>query len=670
MRDIIKKIENMLEKYKVLLGFLLVGMILLFYHYNNYTAYVRPASQEYVTQKLNKKNGYMEVMQEGDVFQQEFYVKDNLFQGVRVAIDVKEKNSLKGSILAELYGEDEKKALVSRKIQLESLEDDYFDVLMKAPQKNVQGNRYILHLEVESLGTDAGVRFLSLGDGHYNDGMLTINGEQKYSDLYLERILGKAEQLRPMSFLIFAVMGLGLVVVFWIIYKRKMKIWNIFAITALITGILYSLMVTPMAAPDEVAHYYTTYRVSNTIMGVKQTEKDCIPMRKDDSEIEGFSDEPSAMTYMTAWEGLSTPLKDDTMVQVEQETVGVLGYFYLPGAIGFTIARLLGLGTVPMIYLGRLLNLIAYILLARAALKRVPFARTLFAVIAVSPMLMHQVASLNYDALIFGFAYLYIAWCLFLVYEEEHITVPKLLPLLISGILLAPCKSGAYLPVTFLLLLLPVKKCKNRKQYAAYVGGVLAVIVLVAAANFIVTSAGITGTDGPHTVDWPGVPTETYAISYIWQQPVSFVRMLLRTICQNTGNYITSMFGSSMGSSNIFIPIFWVMAYMFVLFLAGTRLQGQTQKVKPGHKIWMCVICAGVFFLLEVAMMIGWTPTYYAQIMGVQGRYFLPVLPLIMLVLQNNTIMLKKDQTQKLLVSSFAINAAMIYIGFTLNVML
>lgn len=670
MENIIKKIGGFINRYKVLLGFLLAGLILFFYNYNNYTAYVKPAAQEFVTQKVGKKNGKFETLKEGERLNQEFFVKDNLFQGIRVALGGEGQKKWTGTIKAELYGRDDKECLAVQEIQLEQLKTNYFDVLLDKPQKNVQGNQYFLHLEVESLKEDTEIYFYSLGDGYYNDGMLLLNGEQKYSDLYFEKVLGKAGQLRPMSLVIFAVTAVGLVVVFWIIYKKKMKIWNIVTVMALITGMLYSLMVTPMAAPDEVAHYYTTYRISNKMMGISERDKDHVTMRKDDSEIEGFSDTPSAMTYMTAWEGMSTPLKDKTLVQVEKETVGVLGYFYLPGAIGFTIARILGLGTVPMIYLGRLLNLLAYILLARAALKRIPFGKTLLGVIAVSPMLLHQVSSLNYDALIFGFAYLYIAQCMYLVYQEEHITAKQMLLLLVAGILLAPCKSGAYLPIAFLLLLLPLKKCKDKKQYALYVGGVLAVIVLAAVMNFVVTSAGITGTDGVHTVDWPGVPTETYAISFLWQQPLSFIRMMLRTICANTGNYITSMIGSSMGSSNIFIPSFWVLAYMFLLFAAGTKLRGQEQRVTPWHKVWMCVICAGVFFLIEVAMMIGWTPTYYAQIMGVQGRYFLPVLPLLMLVLQNDTIMLKKDQSQKLLASAFTINAAIVYIGFTLNVML
>lgn len=670
MENIANKIGGFIKKHKVLLGFVLAGLILFFYNYNNYTAYVKPAAKEYVTQKISKRKGRLGNLEEGDTLQQEFFVKANLFQGVRVRLGGKGRRQWKGTIKAEIYGADGKECLVTKNIELEQLKKKEFDVFLEEPQKNVQGNQYFLRLKVESLKEEIDIFYYSTGDGYYNEGMLVLNGKQKYCDLYFEKILGKAGQLKPMSFVIFAVTAAGLAVVFWIIYRKKMKIWNIFTIMALITGILYSLMVTPMAAPDEVAHYYTTYKLSNKMLGISEEDKDHVTMRKDDSEIEGFSDTPSAMTYMTAWEGLSTPLKDKTLVQVEKETVGVLGYFYLPGAIGFTLARIFGLGTVPMIYLGRLLNLLAYILLARTALKRIPFGKILFTIIAVSPMLMHQVSSLNYDALIFGFAYLYIAQCLYLVYEEKNITAKQMTLLLVTGILLAPCKSGAYLPISFLLLLLPVKKCKDKKQYALYVGGVLAVIVLAAVMNFAVTSAGITGTSGVHTVDWPGVPTETYAISFLWQHPLSFIRMMLRTVCGNAGNYITSMIGSSMGSSNIFIPIFWIIAYMFILFAAGTRLRGEEQKVKPWQKVWMCIICAGVFFLIEVAMMIGWTPTYYAQIMGVQGRYFLPVLPLLMFVLQNDTIMLKKDQTQKLLASAFTINAAIVYIGFTLNVML
>ena len=40
---------------------------------------------------------------------------------------------------------------------------------------------------------------------------------------------------------------------------------------------------------------------------------------------------------------------------------------------------------------------------------------------------------------------------------------------------------------------------------------------------------------------------------------------------------------------------------------------------------------------------IGWTPAGSPFIQGVQGRYFISILPLVMLAVRNNTLVLKKD---------------------------
>ena len=56
-----------------------------------------------------------------------------------------------------------------------------------------------------------------------------------------------------------------------------------------------------------------------------------------------------------------------------------------------------------------------------------------------------------------------------------------------------------------------------------------------------------------------------------------------------------------------------------------------------------------VFLLIELLLLLDHTYSGSQIILGVQGRYFIPALPLLFLFLRNNTIELKQNFDTKLL---------------------
>ena len=73
---------------------------------------------------------------------------------------------------------------------------------------------------------------------------------------------------------------------------------------------------------------------------------------------------------------------------------------------------------------------------------------------------------------------------------------------------------------------------------------------------------------------------------------------------------------------------------MLYLLLAYAALPVQGAVMKPAGKArgWCCA-AAALCCLLAVAGCLLWTPTHYDTLYGLQGRYFLPVLPLLLLML-------------------------------------
>ena len=68
--------------------------------------------------------------------------------------------------------------------------------------------------------------------------------------------------------------------------------------------------------------------------------------------------------------------------------------------------------------------------------------------------------------------------------------------------------------------------------------------------------------------------------------------------------------------------------------------------MKCGQKVWIAVlvfisVCAVLF-----SMLLGWTPRNLTYITGIQGRYFLPILPFALVLLFGKWLTIKNDVTK------------------------
>ena len=69
------------------------------------------------------------------------------------------------------------------------------------------------------------------------------------------------------------------------------------------------------------------------------------------------------------------------------------------------------------------------------------------------------------------------------------------------------------------------------------------------------------------------------------------------------------------------------------------------------------------------AMLLSWTSRDSQIIEGIQGRYFLPILPLFLLLLKNETVVLKRDISRGILYTFFCMDAYALLRIFTLACM-
>lgn len=522
---------------------------------------------------------------------------------------------------------------------LEELEDNTFRTyyLNKVLEKTNDTLKIILTTEGTYQGNAPTV--WSTGEDSYPEGELTVNGAVKTGDLAF-KLIGNSNDSEFITYfyIVLAVFILALLLsAYYIIFIRRSKIEKVYITTAMLIGTLYMILLQPGTIPDESRHIDTAYTYSNVIMlkGFK-TDNGGILKRKDDVTNWYLVTKPSMDTFKELFAHMKLIAENTELVEVSNNFIKTAPYLYLPSSLGITLARILRLGTVPLFYLGRLFNFMFFTFMTYIAIKKIPFGKIILFVVSLYPITMQQAVSFSYDAVINGLAFCFIGYCLNVAYCEKMPTKKDLVMLCLVGVFLAPAKY-IYVGICLLLLLIPKEKFQSRKNKAIY----LAVFAISAVALFL--ASNLLNIINRLAVQVSGIEDiPPYSFDYILKNPLGTLKLIVNTICVKGDFYIAGAIGL-LGWFNITLPWVIILGYIILFIFSCWRMKDERQYISTSSKLLITFVIISVFILALLSMMLIWTPNTYPYIEGVQGRYFIPIIPLVGLLCRNSSIVLNKN---------------------------
>ena len=159
----------------------------------------------------------------------------------------------------------------------------------------------------------------------------------------------------------------------------------------------------------------------------------------------------------------------------------------------------------------------------------------------------------------------------------------------------------------------------------------------------------------------------TYSPGYILRHPLDTALLFVRSAVENGDHYIRTLVGGSLSYYTVDLAWGWVAVLYLLLAYAALPVQGAVMKPAGKARGWCCA-AAALCCLLAVAGCLLWTPTHYDTLYGLQGRYFLPVLPLLLLTCLPRRLAAVPDEdtAQTRLVAALALVQA----GMVVNIML
>ena len=130
---------------------------------------------------------------------------------------------------------------------------------------------------------------------------------------------------------------------------------------------------------------------------------------------------------------------------------------HLPSAVGVMIGCMLRLPSLAVLQLAEACSVLVYVLLIYASLKILPVKKTFFRCFAISPMVVQQIASINYDAVLLPLCFLFIAYVLYIKFKKDEFCWKDLL-ILISLLLMITYIKIPYFFLGVFAFVIPLRK--------------------------------------------------------------------------------------------------------------------------------------------------------------------------------------------------------------------
>jgi uncharacterized membrane protein len=257
-----------------------------------------------------------------------------------------------------------------------------------------------------------------------------------------------------------------------------------------------------------------------------------------------------------------------------------------------------------------------------------PVLKWLFMLLALTPMSLFQASSLSADSFTNASAFLFIALVFRYALDEDRFFGENDVILLgVSAIALSLSKSIYALILPLFFIIPPGKFQPGGVRRAS----ALSMFILCAALIFIWASnnAGFAAVESTGKNIHPSLQLE-----YITTHPSDYAVIFARTLVIS-GEDLANQFIGKLGWLDISLP--WVLrkSYLAVLFAAALFESNGATFFKTGQKsIIAIMVLLGVAALFTV-IYVTWSPYKYEIILGMQGRYFIPLSPLFFSLLNS-----------------------------------
>jgi uncharacterized membrane protein len=398
----------------------------------------------------------------------------------------------------------------------------------------------------------------------------------------------------------------------------------------LVGAISMIVLTPPFQVPDEQEHFHRAYQLSE--LQLRGSVRDgraggTLPS----SLIELVEDflgtraihtgrRITAQPLRQTWLALERPLEPNRREFVDfTSTAFYSPMAYLPQAIAIIGGRWLGVGPLALLYLARLANALVAVALLTWAVRLMPIGREAVMVAGLLPMPVFEYASVAPDAGVIGTAFLFTAVAL-RAQLRGCWTGGEVAIAAVSGLVFCSQKL-VYAPL--LVLGLPTALTGSRVKQTLLAEAVILVVALGATAFWIRFSLS------KAIAPFPGMSIADQG-AYIATHPLAYCKAIAHSLWNYSPYryyYYRSLVGI-LGWLTLVLPKFAYVLPAGALLLSVLAQPGDAPRLPAYAVAWNVFLLTGSIFLIMTSQYLIFTQVGAWRVEGLQGRYFIPLLPL------------------------------------------
>lgn len=406
---------------------------------------------------------------------------------------------------------------------------------------------------------------------------------------------------------------------------------GLFCLMTLATGLFFVFTVPPFWGGDEDSHFYRAYGISHgRILEEQRGDKLGGQIPLDVStlahiKMADLSNNVLSVPYLERNDRdpaapykqyLDAPLDQPTTFDTITAPAAYSPLSYLGALAGLFIARIFDATVGSTITLARVGTLLSYVIVVALALYvlRRSALRWLVFVLAVLPTSVYQASIVSADPLTLAFVLLFFAG---IIANGCRLTADG------SLILLAWAK-----PTYFVFAPLYARFIKDKTLRTC----LIAALSLACFVTWLILTRNVSDTVGQLTAH-PESVNPGRQLDFILHNLPAFLHTLGRSFLVTSDSWAVQLYGQ-IGGNIVSLPMPILMG-SFGLVLAGAFWDAPGTAVgkreMPGRLIATGFIGLSIVSILAIVVLLylSFTPVGKATIDGVQGRYFIPVIPFL-----------------------------------------
>jgi uncharacterized membrane protein len=456
-------------------------------------------------------------------------------------------------------------------------------------------------------------------------------------------------------------------------FLDKLKPEFLFLAAGIIFGLFYVFINPPFQSNDEDRHFFRAYAIADGQISPQQGDG-----------VIGYDIPTNLISVTQSFQGIpyfnGTKLKPGTIekakkVPLKKKTTTFYTHAdkYNPIAFmhvvpGIFLGKYINDNPVWLHWFGRISGLFMYLIVVFIAIRITPVFKNLFLVLALTPMWLFQACSISYDTMSNALSILMAALFLYFAFAKEGKLKRNdyLLVILLTG--LFPFMKNGYPLVPFLFFIVPLSKLGDMKteKFKTISKAVLMGIF------FWLSFSLPNYTWGKYLASQDLINDKYVAIhkeykndpkthiKFLKENPSGFVSTVVDNILFQGEEWTAGTIGR-FGYSYAKLPNAVLIIHGLVLLLTAFTDGKKNISFSTYQKAVVLFIGTGSALGIVVGTYLYMTKIGGELIFGLQGRYFLPAIPALLLFLYNSEFTLEKISKYKPVIVTAYISLILIY---------